>query len=102
MDNSGKQSIKLKIGGKEYSLSIDPAKEELYRAAEREVNAYVAKFEKARIDGFAKQDCLALTALQLAISNLGMARSREVGDEDVKRLASLSNRISEYLDDLKS
>ena len=98
METSGKQSIKLKIGGKDYSLSIDPVKEELYRLAEREVNAYVAKFEKARIDGFAKQDCLALSALQLAISNIAMAQSREVGNEDVKRLAAVTEEIEDYLD----
>ena len=45
---AGKQNITLKIGGKDYSMAIDPSKEEVYRLAERMVNAYAAKFEHAK------------------------------------------------------
>ena len=73
------QAIKLKIAGKSYSFTLKHEegdaqsladKEELYRLAEREVNAYVTRFEKARYEGFSTQDCLAMAALQLAISNI--------------------------------
>lgn len=49
------QAIKLKIAGKSYSFTLKheaneeqslAEKEELYRLAEREVNAYVTRFEK--------------------------------------------------------
>lgn len=52
------QAIKLKIAGKSYSFTLKheaneeqslAEKEELYRLAEREVNAYVTRFEKAKI-----------------------------------------------------
>ena len=51
------QAIKLKIAGKSYSFTLKheaneeqslAEKEELYRLAEREVNAYVTRFEKAK------------------------------------------------------
>ena len=63
------QAIKLKIAGKSYSLTLKheaneeqslAEKEELYRLAEREVNAYVTRFEKAKYEGFSTQDCLAM------------------------------------------
>ncbi|MBP3482543.1 MAG: cell division protein ZapA [Alistipes sp.] len=97
----GKQNIKLNIGGKSYQLGIDPAKEEMYRLAEREVNARASRFGKAKVDGFAMQDCLAMSALELAISNIGMSRSREVGNEDVRELADIAQRIADYVDTLK-
>ena len=62
------QAIKLKIAGKSYSFTLKheaneeqslAEKEELYRLAEREVNAYVTRFEKAKYEGFSTQDCLA-------------------------------------------
>ena len=37
--STGKQNITLKIVGKDYSMAIDPSKEEVYRLAERMVNA---------------------------------------------------------------
>ena len=76
------QAIKLKIAGKSYSFTLKheaneeqslAEKEELYRLAEREVNAYVTRFEKAKYEGFSTQDCLAMAALQLAISSVSAA-----------------------------
>ena len=79
------QAIKLKIAGKSYSFTLKheaneeqslAEKEELYRLAEREVNAYVTRFERQKYEGFSTQDCLAMAALQLAISSVSLARSR--------------------------
>ena len=92
-----KLDIKLKIVDKTYSMRIDPAKEEVYRLAQREVNRYVTKFQQKRIDGYGVQDYLAVVALQLAISNIRLAQTREVGDEDLKRIASLAADLEEYL-----
>ncbi|MBO5813179.1 MAG: cell division protein ZapA [Alistipes sp.] len=94
---AGKQNITLKISGKDYSMAIDPSKEEVYRLAERMVNAYAAKFEQAGIEGSSRQDFLALAALQLAISNVAMSQSREVGNEDVKALKSVCDQVESYL-----
>ncbi|MBQ2395181.1 MAG: cell division protein ZapA [Alistipes sp.] len=98
---AGKQNITLKIGGKDYSMAIDPSKEEVYRLAERMVNAYAAKFEQAGIEGSSRQDFLALAALQLAISNVAMSQSREVGNDDVKALNAVCDEVSDYLNKLK-
>ena len=104
------QAIKLKIAGKSYSFTLKheaneeqslAEKEELYRLAEREVNAYVTRFEKAKYEGFSTQDCLAM-ALQLAISSVSLARSREVGSEDLRRLEALRDEIDEYLNRIET
>lgn len=96
-----KLAIKLKIAGKSYSFTISREKEELYRHAEKEVNAYLTRFEKAQYKGFSTTDCLALASLQLSIANLTMAQSREVGDDDLKALTSLDGELNDYLQALK-
>ena len=99
------QAIKLKIAGKSYSFTLKheaneeqslAEKEELYRLAEREVNAYVTRFEKAKYEGFS------MAALQLAISSVSLARSREVGSEDLRRLEALRDEIDEYLNRIET
>lgn len=96
-----KQNITLKIIGKPYSLAIDSEKEELYRLAEREINAYVTRIEQARFKGFSKEDCLAMAAFQIAVAKLTLAQSREVGDEDVRQLAALSDEVEAYCNSLR-
>ena len=105
------QAIKRKIAGNSYSFTLKheaneeqslAEKEELYRLAEREVNAYVTRFEKAKYEGFSTQDCLAMAALQLAISSVSLARSREVGSEDLRRLEALRDEIDEYLNRIET
>ena len=91
-----KQNITVKIIGKPYPLAIDGEKEELYRLAEREINAYVTRIEQAHFKGFSKEDCLAMAAFQIAL-----AQSREVGDEEVKTLAALGGELESYLDALR-
>ena len=71
-----KQNITVKIIGKPYPLAIDGEKEELYRLAEREINAYVARIEQAHFKGFSKEDCLAMAAFQIAVAKLALAQSR--------------------------
>ena len=41
-----------------------------------------------------------LTALQLAISNIGLTRSRNLASEDLERLEELDDRIDAYLNRL--
>lgn len=92
-----KQRIKLRICNREYPLTIDPEKEEIYRAAERMLNERLARFEQLKVDGFGIQDCLAMTALDFAIHFLKIKQSREVGDDDVKALVEMNRRLEEYL-----
>lgn len=93
-----KLDIKLKIGGKTYLMRIDPRKEEVYRLAEREVNRHVTKYEQAHLDGYAMGDYLAIVALQLAVSNIRLSQSRDVGSEELKRLTELTKEVEAHLD----
>ena len=93
-----KQAITLKIAGRTYPLNIDREKEEVYRLAEREVNAYLAQIKQNKIKNWEDPDYLAIVALNFAISAVNMRRSREVGDEDMKRLAQLEEEVASYLE----
>lgn len=90
--------IRLKIAGKTYTMRIPPEKEEAYRLAERVINRHVAEYENARLDGYGLTDYLAMVALQLAVSNILMAQSRQVGDEDMQRIAELSDAVKRHLE----
>ncbi|MBQ7964240.1 MAG: cell division protein ZapA [Alistipes sp.] len=91
------QKIPLRLAGKAYGLEIAPEKEEIYRMAEREVNASVNKWQKAFGDNFSVQDCLAIAALQLCINNISIARQSELSDEDTQALDALSQRLDKHL-----
>ncbi len=96
MEN-GKQKITLKIAGKSYSMGIDPAKEEVYRLAERELNNQIALYEQKRLDGYATHDYLAVIALQLAVSVIRNKQSRELGSTELQGIAELVESIEAYL-----
>jgi len=96
-----KQNITLKIAGKPYSLSIDVEKEETYRLAERELNAYVAQIQQAHFVGFTLRDCLAMAAFQIAADKVALSRSREIGDADLQALTELRDGLDDYLDSLQ-
>ena len=91
------QAIKLKLAGKSYSFKIESEKEELYRLAEKEVNQYVASIKQNNFQGWTDQDYLGMAALKFAIALLDLKQSREVGDEDLKRLTALDNELDRYL-----
>ena len=56
-----KQAITLKIAGRSYPLNIDREKEEVYRLAEREVNAYLAQIKQNNIKNWEETDYLAIS-----------------------------------------
>ena len=92
-----KQKINLKVKDKAYQMTIDSDKEEIYRLAEREVNANIAKLERAFGDNCDLKDCLAITALQLSINNISMARQNELDSDDVAALDALSQMMDKHL-----
>ena len=95
-----KQKINLRVADKPYSLTIDSDKEEVYRLAEREVNANLANLQKAFGDNFDIKDCLAITALQLSINNIAITRQNELETDDMKALDALSRRLDKHLNRL--
>lgn len=96
-----KQTITLKIAEKSYRLEIAPEKEEVYRLAEREVNGYIARLRQAKYKEFSTQDYLAMASLHLAITNVVMKQSREVGNEDMQALDRLGRELDNYLNEVK-
>lgn len=95
------QAITLKIAGKSYSLHIEREKEEIYRLAEREVNAYLAQIKQNNFRNWTDQDYLSMAALKFAIAHADLRQSREVGSEDLRRLEQLDEGIDSYLNALE-
>lgn len=93
-----KQAITLKVAGGSYKFTIDRDREEVYRLAEREVNAALAKIRQNRIRNWEDADYLAVAVLTFAIDNIDLRQSREVGDEDLQRLDALDAELGTYLD----
>lgn len=95
-----KQAITLKIAGKSYPFNIESGKEEAYRLAEREINSYVALIKQQNIKGWAEQDYLAMAALKFAIANVSIRQSREIDNEDLRKLEKIGADIDSYLNTL--
>lgn len=98
---AAKQNITLRLCGKDYPFTIDAEKEELYRIAARQVNQRVSNLAQNIAQGdYTAKDFLALTAFAFAQECIAMSQNREVGDENVKALDALSEKISEYMNRL--
>lgn len=78
-------------------MDIAPEKEEVYRLAEKHVNENVGKLQKTYGENVSPQDCLAITALQLAIDNIAIARQNQLSDDDMKALDELSQKLDRHL-----
>lgn len=95
-----KQKINLRVAGKAYSLTIDSEKEEVYRLAERELNANVARLQKTFGESCDIKDCLAISALQFCINNIAITRQSEIDSDDMKALDKISQRLDQHLNKL--
>ena len=87
---ANEQKIRLRVAGRVYEMKIAPEKEEIYRLAEKQVNANVGKLQKAYGESVSAQDCLAITSLMFAIDNIAIARQNQLSDEDMKALDATS------------
>ncbi|MBP3565682.1 MAG: cell division protein ZapA [Alistipes sp.] len=92
-----KQKISLEVNKKTYQMTIDSDKEEIYRLAERQVNANIAKLKTAFGDSCDIKDCLAITALQLSINNISLMRQNELDSDDMAALDKLSQMMDKHL-----
>lgn len=95
-----KQKINLKVAGKAYSMVIDVEKEEVYRLAERDINANISRLQKTFGENCDIKDCLAISALQYCINNIAITRQSEVDSDDMKALDALSQRLDKHLNRL--
>lgn len=91
-----KLSITIKIAGGTYPFTVDSADEEVYRLAEREVNRLAAEGSNTTL---LPKDRLALAALALAMDNIRLKSSRDLGPQG-ERLADVERMIDEYLGSL--
>lgn len=92
------QVIKLKVANKDYSFNIEVEKEEAYRLAAREINAYIASSKKHNsFREWSDQDYLGVVALNFAVNNASMRRSREIGSADLIELKEMGDEIDTYL-----
>lgn len=96
-----KQKINLKVAGKAYSMVIDVEKEEVYRLAERDINANISRLQKTFGENCDIKDCLAISALQYCINNIAITRQSEVDSDDMKALDALSQRLDKHLNRLQ-
>lgn len=92
-----KLDIKLRIAGKAYTMNVDASREEEFRVAEKHINNLLAKYEAARLDGYATYDYLAVIAIQLAVVNSRLKNERNLDSEDVNALKELSDSLEKYL-----
>ena len=90
------QNIKLKIAGKEYSLTAaSEEQEQLMRLAARDVNEMLDRFNEKFVDTD-MVDKFAFVAVQEAVGKFYMkARLSQMGGE----LSSLSSELSSYLEE---
>jgi len=94
---SDKFNIKLNIAGKSYPLTIERSSEEVYRRAEREINALVAAY-KNRFRA-QQEDYLAMAALQLAVGSIQQQMSRSLGEE-IDLLVELDRELGTILENI--
>ncbi len=76
-------------------MTIDVAKEELYREAANRLNAKVAEYSK--VTRFDLQDRLAMAALLYTITTMTSDRDSSLGDADVEELHAIERRIKNYI-----
>ena len=93
-----KQAITLKIAGKSYPFQIETGRGDV-PAGRTGVNQYLALIKQQNIRNWTDQDYLSMAALKFAIANVGMRQSRELDNEDLRRLEAVGAEIDAYLND---
>lgn len=87
--------IHLNIAGRTFPLTIERAREERYRRAEREVNQMIRRFKESyRADS--EEDYLAMAALQISLTNVERELQGSMESEQ-QRLERLERQIDDYL-----
>jgi len=96
-----KQAIRLKIAGKPYPFTIESWKEEIYRVAEREVNAYLTEIKEKNIRNWSDIDYMAMAALHFAIANVHARQNREPKNDELSRLERLDAELDAYVNSVE-
>ncbi len=90
--------IHLTVAGRKYPFSIDRAKEELYRKAERVTNETISTIKSSfELDD---EGVLAYAALLLALGKVEQTNARSL-DDDMDELTRLDRMLEAHLAKLK-
>ena len=94
-DRENKLSINIKIDGRVFPLIIDEPDEERYRLAAKMVNETIGKYRQS-FGNQESQNILAMTAFQIALSNLELQIQNDNLDF-IDELKNLNDDISDFL-----
>ncbi len=94
---SEKFSIRLTVAGKTFPLTIERAKEERYRRAERQLNDTIEMYRRRfRAEG---DEYLAMAALQMAVNYVELEMKGNM-DSDESRLKEIDTQLDKYLSEI--
>ena len=82
-----KVKINITIAGRNYPMTIDASKEELYRVAAKRLNEKISEY--TRIPKIDAQDRVAMAALRFSILALNAEQSSSLGDQDIVELEKI-------------
>ena len=90
--------ITVKIGGKEYPMTIKQNDEEKYRRAEKEINKLITAYKASYVEE--PEDYLAMAAIQVAVGKVTLEMDRSLSNQ-LAELEALNREIDNYLNDVK-
>ena len=90
-----KVKINITIAGRNYPMTIDAAKEELYRVAAKRLNEKISEY--TRIPKFDAQDRVAMAAFRYSMIALATEQQTSLGDQDSQELEKIEQRIRRYV-----
>lgn len=90
--------ITVKIGGKEYPMTINQNDEEKYRRAAKEINQLIAAYKASYMAE--PEDYLAMAAIQVAVGKVTLEMDRSLSNQ-LEELDALNREIDNYLNDVK-
>ena len=90
--------ITVKIGGKEYPMTIQQNDEEKYRRAAKEINKLITAYKASYVAE--PEDYLAMAAIQVAVGKVTLEMDRSLSNQ-LAELEALNRGIDNYLNDVK-
>lgn len=92
------QSIKIRIGDRDYPFKINPNEEERIRLAVKRINERI-DFFRSKYPTRDIQDALSMSLLHFAILSISAEQNKELSGL-VHELKLLDNQLSEYIENI--
>ena len=90
--------ITVKIGGKEYPMTIKQNDEEKYLRDAKEINKLITAYKASYVAE--PEDYLAMAAIQVAVGKVTLEMDRSLSNQ-LAELEALNREIDNYLNDVK-